>query len=106
MESAITFPSMSTWVGIHWSLHDLSNAPMENRKELISWVSPIFPSLMASRADLQSESTMMPSALAIFVRVRQISRAVIIAISSLVKLEAVCPTETFPCGDQSRIVPT
>ncbi|GFV44520.1 hypothetical protein TNCV_3287021 [Trichonephila clavipes] len=42
---------------------------MENRSELISCVSPIFSSLMASRADLQSESTMMPSELAIFVRV-------------------------------------
>ncbi|GFW57952.1 uncharacterized protein TNCV_1418991 [Trichonephila clavipes] len=62
---------MSTWARIHWKVHDLSNAPMENRSELIFWVSPIFPSLMASRADLQFESTMMPSELAIFVRVRR-----------------------------------
>ncbi|GFU96256.1 uncharacterized protein TNCV_3370191 [Trichonephila clavipes] len=48
----------------------LPNVPMENRSKLISWVSLIFPSLMASIADLQSESTMMPSELAIFVRVR------------------------------------
>ncbi|GFU34804.1 uncharacterized protein TNCV_2319981 [Trichonephila clavipes] len=61
---------MSTWAGIHCRVHDLPNAPMKNRNELISWVSPIFCSLMASRADLQSESTMMPSELAIFVRVR------------------------------------
>ncbi|GFV39065.1 uncharacterized protein TNCV_2008091 [Trichonephila clavipes] len=60
---------MSIWAGIHWRVHDLTNAPMKNRSELISWVSPIFPSLMALRADLQSESTMMPSELEIFVRV-------------------------------------
>ncbi|PRD32622.1 UNVERIFIED_CONTAM: hypothetical protein NCL1_19881 [Trichonephila clavipes] len=68
-ESVISFSLMSIWAGIHWRVHDLTNAPMKNRSELISWVSPIFPSLMALRADLQSESTMMPSELEIFVRV-------------------------------------
>ncbi|GFX41108.1 uncharacterized protein TNCV_2218061 [Trichonephila clavipes] len=69
-ESAITYPPMSTWDRIHWSVHDLPNAPMKNRREFISWLSPTFPSLMASRADLQSESTMIPSKLAIFVHAR------------------------------------
>ncbi|GFW00756.1 uncharacterized protein TNCV_2305291 [Trichonephila clavipes] len=41
-ESAISFPSMSTWARIHWRVHDLPNAPMENRSELISWVNPIY----------------------------------------------------------------
>ncbi|GFW77085.1 hypothetical protein TNCV_2725151 [Trichonephila clavipes] len=41
---------------------------MENRSELLSLRSLIFPSLIALRADLQSESTMMPSELVIFVR--------------------------------------
>ncbi|GFV50723.1 hypothetical protein TNCV_2213841 [Trichonephila clavipes] len=68
---------------------------MKNRRELISWVSPIFPPLMASKADLQSENVTMQSELAIFVHVRKISRAVLIAMSSQVKLEAIFPAETL-----------
>ncbi|PRD19732.1 UNVERIFIED_CONTAM: hypothetical protein NCL1_56544 [Trichonephila clavipes] len=64
---------MPIWAEIYWRVHDLLNTPMENKREFISWVSPVFPSFVATRADLQSESTMMPSELAIFVHVRSSS---------------------------------
>ena len=67
----------------------------ESRIQLISWLSLDLSPWKVLRADLQSENTMMPSEWTIFVHMRYICRAVLIAMSSHVKLDTIFPAGTL-----------